>query len=72
MKLLFEDEKDEEIARLKLILSKIQEVSIPHIGSLALFQAEMRAINRWCKVALGKDINVPDDGTDINVGSMEE
>lgn len=42
-----------------------------YIGSLALFQAEMRAINRWCKVALGKDINAPADGTDINVGNMK-
>jgi hypothetical protein len=47
----------DRVERLELLLFKIQETSTPHIGSIALYQAEMKAINRWCKLALGKDNN---------------
>lgn len=47
----------DRVERLELLLFKIQETSTPHIGSIALYQAEMKAINRWCKLALGKGNN---------------
>lgn len=65
-------QKAREIEKLKEALIKIQEVSIPHSGSLVFFQSEIRAINRYCKVALGKDTDVPANPADNNVGSMEK
>lgn len=47
----------DRVERLELLLFKIQETSTPHIGSVALYQAELKAINRWCKLALGKGNN---------------
>ena len=47
----------DRVERLELLLFKIQETSTPHIGSIALYQAELKAINRWCKLALGKGNN---------------
>ena len=57
-----------QVAKLELFLFKIQETSTPHIGSLAMYQAEMRAINRCCKIALGKDTNVPANAPDSTKG----
>jgi Lar family restriction alleviation protein len=52
----------DRVKRLEFLLSKIQKTSTPHIGGISVCQAELRAINRWCKLALGDGGNNPDTG----------
>jgi hypothetical protein len=59
-----EDEKDREIEKLKEVLVKIKALSTAHVGSLVLYQQEMKVINGYCKTALSKDTDVPANDTD--------